>query len=99
MKGRRSVAFFGASNCWNTNHEAERLVALHPKFRDRASFIIVDVNHPSKAERPLLKAHYRGSIPALVVFAPDGGVLYARSGETADERGSRNQSFNPPQAA
>ncbi len=86
-KGRAAVAFFGASNCWNTNREAERLVALYPKFRNRVSFIIVDVNHPSEAQRPLLKAHYRGSIPTLVVFAPDGIVLYARSGETADRRG------------
>jgi len=85
--GRPALAFLGASNCWNTNREAERLVALYPKFRDRVSFIIVDVNHPSEAQRPLLKAHYKGSIPTLVVFAPDGTVLYARSGETADKRG------------
>jgi len=85
--GRASVAFLGASNCWNTNREAERLVALYPKFRDRVRFIIVNVNHPSEAQRPLLKAHYRGSIPTLVVFAPDGTVLYTRSGETADKRG------------
>jgi len=51
------------------------------------SFIIVDVNHPSEAQRPLLKAHYQGSIPTLVVLAPDGMVLYAHSGETADKRG------------
>src|SRR6058998_2408731 len=57
-KGRAAVAFFGASNCWNTNREAERLVALYPMFRDRVSFIIVDVNHPSNAQRPLLKAYY-----------------------------------------
>ena len=86
-RDRAAVAFFGASHCWNTNREAERLVALYPKYRDRVSFIIVDVNHPSEAQRPLLKAHYKGSIPTLVVFAPDGTVLYARSGETADTRG------------
>jgi hypothetical protein len=86
-KGRAAVVFFGASHCWNTNREAERLVALYPKFRDRVSFIVVDVNHPSEAQRPLLKAHYQGYIPTLVVFAPDGTVLYARSGETADARG------------
>ena len=87
VEGRAAVVFFGASNCWNTAREAERLVTLYPKFRDRVSFIIVDVNHPSEAQRPLLKAHYKGSIPTLVVFAPDGTVLYARSGETADKRG------------
>ncbi len=47
VEGRAAVVFFGASNCWNTTREAERLVTLYPKFRDRVSFIIVDVNHPS----------------------------------------------------
>jgi len=87
VEGRAAVVFFGASNCWNTAREAERLVTLHPKFRDRVSFIVVDVNHPSEAQRPLLKARYTGSIPTLVVFAPDGIIVYARSGETADKRG------------
>jgi hypothetical protein len=86
-KGRPAVVFFGASHCWNTNREAERLVALYPKFRDRVSFTIVDVNHPSEAQRPLLSAYYKGYIPTLIVFAPDGTVLYARSGETAAKRG------------
>jgi len=87
VEGRAAVVFFGASNCWNTAREAERLVTLYPKFRDRVSFIVVDVNHPSEAQRPLLKAHYKGYIPTLVVLSRSGRVLYARSGETADKRG------------
>jgi hypothetical protein len=63
------------------------VIALYPKFRDRVSFIIVDVAHPSDAQRPLLKAHYGGSIPTLAIFATDGTVAYERSGETASERG------------
>jgi hypothetical protein len=85
--GRAALAFFGASHCWNTNREAERLVALYPRFRDRVTFIIVDVEHPSDAQRALLAAHYHGSIPTVVVFAPNGAVLYAQPGETASKRG------------
>jgi len=85
--GRATVMFFGASHCWNTNREAERLVALYPKFRDRVHFIIVDVNRPSTTQRPLMKSYYRGSIPTLVVLAPDGEPVYARAGETARTRG------------
>ena len=85
--GRATVMFFGASHCWNTNREAERLVALYPKYRDRVRFIIVDVNRPSAAQRPLMKSYYRGSIPTLVVLAPDGGPIYVRAGETARTRG------------
>jgi hypothetical protein len=85
--GRVTVMFFGAAHCWNTNREAERLVALYPKYRDRVRFIVVDVNRPSAAQRALMQRYYSGSIPTLVILAPDGGPFYARAGETARMRG------------
>jgi hypothetical protein len=85
--GRATIAFFGAAHCWNTNREAERLVALYPKFRDRMRFVVVDVNHPSESQRALMQQHYRGYIPTLVVFSADDRVLYSGSGETARRRG------------
>jgi len=87
VKGRAALVFFGAAHCWNTNREAERVIALYPKFRDRVRFIIVDVGHPSHDQRPLMKAHYHGYIPTLAILAGDGTVIYERSGETARERG------------
>jgi hypothetical protein len=89
--GRAAVVFFGASNCWNTNREAERLVAIYPKFRDRVSFIVVDVNHPSQAQRSLVDSYYHGSIPTIAVLAADGTAVYARAGETARERGDSRE--------
>ena len=47
--GKATIVFFGASNCWNTNREAERLVSLYPKYKDRVRFVVVDVAHPSDA--------------------------------------------------
>jgi hypothetical protein len=85
--GHATVMFFGAAHCWNTNREAERLVALYPKYQDRVRFIIVDVNRPSPSQRALLQTYYRGSIPTLVVVARDGALLYAEAGETARTRG------------
>jgi hypothetical protein len=85
--GKATVIFFGASSCWNTNREAERLVALYPKFKDRVRFVVVDVAHPSDEQKPLVAAHYKGAIPTVVVLAPDGSVLYGRAGETAATRG------------
>ena len=79
--------FFGASHCWNTNREAERLVALYPKYRDRVRFVIVDVARPSPPQVPLLKTYYRGAIPTLVILSRDGALLYAQAGETARTRG------------
>jgi hypothetical protein len=85
--GEPTVIFFGAAHCWNTNREAERLVELYPKYQDRVSFIIVDVNRPSPSQRTLLEAYYRGAIPTIVIRAPNGAPLYARAGETATTRG------------
>jgi hypothetical protein len=85
--GRATVMFFGASHCWNTNREAERLVALYPKYRDRVSFIIVDVANPSPLQRALVERYYRGSIPTVIVLGRDGATVYARAGETATTRG------------
>lgn len=85
--GRPTVIFFGAAHCWNTNREAERLVQLYPKYQDRVSFIIVDVNRPAPSQHALLETYYRGSIPTLVIRGPDGAPLYARAGETATTRG------------
>jgi len=86
-EGRATIAFFGTAHCWNTNREAERLVALYPKYRDRVRFVIVDVEHPSDDQRALIAQHYHGAIPTVVVLAPDGKVLYSRSGETGGTRG------------
>ena len=85
--GRVTLVFFGAAHCWNTNREAERVVSLYPKFRDRVRFVIVDVNRPSNAQRALLGKHYEGYIPTLALFASDGKLLFARPGETARKRG------------
>lgn len=85
--GKATIVFFGASNCWNTNREAERLVSLYPKYKDRVRFVVVDVAHPSDAQKDLLAKHYTGSIPTIVVLAPDGSVVYGRAGETAATRG------------
>src|SRR6202142_995997 len=41
---RATIMFFGTAHCWNTNREAERLVALYPKYREQIDFVIVDVN-------------------------------------------------------
>jgi hypothetical protein len=85
--GKGAIAFFGAAHCWNTNREAERVVALYPKFRDRVRFVVVDVEHPSEAQRDLVARHYRGSIPTVVVWDRSGRVIHAAAGETAATRG------------
>jgi thiol-disulfide isomerase/thioredoxin len=83
---RPTVIFFGTSHCWNTNREAERLVALYPQYRDRVHFVVVDLNHVAPDQRGLVKKYYGGYIPTVVIFDRNGKVVYDRAGETAARR-------------
>jgi thiol-disulfide isomerase/thioredoxin len=83
---RPTVIFFGTSHCWNTNREAERLVALYPKYRDRAHFVVVDLNHVAPDQRALVNKYYSGYIPTIAIFDRNGKAVYDRAGETASRR-------------
>jgi hypothetical protein len=82
-----TVIFFGTANCWNTAREAERLVQLYPRYKDKIRFVVVDLRNPSLAQQPLIARYYRGYIPTIAVIDSAGKVLYDRAGETANERG------------
>ena len=56
-----TVIFFGTANCWNTAREAERLVQLYPRYKDKIRFVIVDLRSPSPAQR----ASDRALLPRL----------------------------------
>ncbi len=86
-RGLPMVIFFGTSNCWNTAREAERLVTLYPRYRDRVQFVVVDLNHASPAQRRLADQYYQGYIPTLAIFDKSGHSIYDRAGETASRRG------------
>jgi hypothetical protein len=88
---RATIMFFGTAHCWNTNREAERLVRLYPKYRDKIDFVIVDLDHPSLSQRPLIARYYRGSIPTITVIDRKGEVIYNRAGETAATRGDTSK--------
>ncbi len=87
VAGRATVIFFGTSNCWNTAREAERLVKLYPQYKGKMDFVVVDLNHVSGAQRPLVSRYYRGAIPTIAVIDTKGNLLYDRAGETAATRG------------
>jgi hypothetical protein len=88
---RATIMFFGTAHCWNTNREAERLVALYPKYRDKIDFVIVDLDHPSPSQQPLIARYYHGAIPTIAVIDSKGDVLYDRAGETAWTRGDTSK--------
>ena len=82
-----TVIFFGTANCWNTAREAERLVQLYPRYKDKVHFVVVDLQSPSVAQRGLIARYYRGYIPTIAVIDSRGNVIYDRAGETASQRG------------
>jgi hypothetical protein len=83
---RPTIIFFGTSHCWNTNREAERFVALYAKEKDTVRFLVVDVDHPSAQQRPLVSRFFHGSIPTLAVLDRSGKVVYNQAGETSTRR-------------
>jgi hypothetical protein len=84
---RPTVIFFGTAHCWNTNREAERFVALSRRRGESVRFLVVDVEHPSDAQRPLVSRFFRGFIPTLAVLDRFGRPIYDEAGETSSRRG------------
>ncbi len=84
---RPTAIFFGTSHCWNTNREAERFVAVAAKEGEAVRFLVVDLDHPTREQKPLVSRFYRGYIPTLAILDASGKAVYNRSGETADRRG------------
>ncbi len=84
---RPTAIFFGTSHCWNTNREAERFVAVSKSEKEAVRFLVVDLDHPTREQKPLVSRFYRGSIPTLAVLDATGGVVYNQAGETAARRG------------
>src|SRR5258705_1665634 len=52
-----TVIFFGTANCWNTAREAERLVQLYPRYKDKIRFVVVHLRSPLLAHQDLT-VHY-----------------------------------------
>jgi len=88
--GEATVIFFGTSNCWNTAREAERLVKLYPRFRNRLHFVIVNLRNVAPAQQIQVTQYYHGYIPTIAVIDSQGKLIYDRAGETATTRGDTN---------
>jgi hypothetical protein len=84
---RPTAIFFGTSHCWNTAREAERFVAVFAKEKGAVRFLVVDLDHPTREQKPLVSRFFHGYIPTLAVLDASGRMVYNRSGETASRRG------------
>jgi len=61
------------------------LKPLYEKYRGRVNFVIVDLDQPlSPAQSELVKNHYQGSIPHVVVLDMSGKAVYDTAGEVSE---------------
>ena len=79
------VLIYG-EGCYNSKRQARRTVALYEKYRGRVNFVIVDLDKPlSPAQSDLVKNHYKGSIPHVVVLDKMGNAVYDTAGEVSEQ--------------
>jgi hypothetical protein len=83
---RPTAIFFGTAHCWNTSREAERFVAVFAKEKEAVRFLVVDLEHPTREQKPLVSRFFQGYIPTLAVLDASGSPVYNHSGETASRR-------------
>jgi hypothetical protein len=78
------VLMYG-EGCYNSKRQARRTVALYEKYRGRVNFVIVDLDKPlSSSQSELVKDHYKGSIPHVVVLDKTGKAVYDTAGEVSE---------------
>jgi len=78
------VLMYG-EGCYNSKRQARRTVALYEKYRGRVNFVIVDLDKPlSSSQSELVKDHYKGSIPHVVVLGKTGKAVYDTAGEVSE---------------
>jgi len=82
VAGKPAYVILYGEGCYNSKRQARRTVVLYDKYKDRAQFIVIDLDQPlSPQQEKLKKAYYAGYIPHVVVLDANGAALYNRSGE------------------
>ena len=83
--GKPNYVLMYGEGCYNSKRQSRRTVQLYEKYRGRANFVIIDLDHPlSNPQLDLVKKYYRGAIPRVVVLDPAGKAVYNAAGEVAE---------------
>ena len=82
VAGKPAYVILYGEGCFNSKRQARRTVSLYEKYKGRAQFVAIDLDHKlSPAQEKLKKKYYRGYIPHVVVLDATGSPLYNSSGE------------------
>jgi len=80
--GKPNYVVIYGEGCYNSKRQSRRTVALYEKYRGRVNFVIIDLDKgPSGAQSELVRKHYQGSIPHVVILDGSGKSLHDAAGE------------------
>jgi hypothetical protein len=80
--GKPNYVLIYGEGCYNSKRQSRRTVALYENYRGRVNFVIIDLDKgPSAAQSELVRKHYQGSIPHVVILDRNGKNLYDAAGE------------------
>jgi hypothetical protein len=83
--GKPNYVFIYGEGCYNSKRQSRRTVALYEKYRGRVNFVIIDLDKgPAGAQSELVRKHYQGSIPHVVILDGNGKSLYDAAGEVSE---------------
>jgi hypothetical protein len=82
VSGKPNYVLIVQEGCFNSKRQARRSVSLYEKYKEQVNFVVIDLDKkPSKAQKQLVDAYYRGYIPHVVVLDRFGHPLYSKAGE------------------
>jgi thioredoxin-like negative regulator of GroEL len=83
--GKPNYVLIYGEGCYNSKRQSRRTVALYEKYRGRVNFVIIDLDKgPSGAQSELVRKHYQGSIPHVVILDGNGKSLHDAAGEVSE---------------
>ena len=83
--GKPNYVLIYGEGCYNSKRQSRRTVALYDKYRGRVNFVIIDLDKgPSGAQSELVRKHYQGSIPHVVIVDGNGKSLHDAAGEVSE---------------
>jgi hypothetical protein len=85
VAGKPNYVIIYGEGCFNSKRQARRTVSLYEKFKERVSFVIIDLDSTrSPEQQELVRKYYQGYIPHVVVLDNGGNPLYNASGEVEE---------------
>ena len=71
-----------SNQCFNSKRQARRTAELYQKYQKTVKFILIDLDSKkSEEQNEIMKKHYKGYIPHVIVFDKNGKALYDQAGE------------------